>query len=265
MQPQAPNPFDQQRAIPGVKNIIAVSSGKGGVGKSTVATNLAAALAKKSRVGILDADIYGPSLPRMLGCLQQKLNVNSEQKIEPIVRYGMKIMSIGFLVDENAAVVWRGPMLFKALDQFLRDVLWGELYYLVIDLPPGTGDIQLSLAQKAPLAGVVSVSTPQNISLVDVKKSIDMWNRVNVPLLGMIENMAYMIAPGSGEKIELFPRVDMDAYLDAKKIPKLGAVPFNPNVSLSSEAGVPIVESHPQSPEAQVFLEIAEKIRQKLC
>jgi ATP-binding protein involved in chromosome partitioning len=257
----SPNPFDQQVAIPGVKKIIAVSSGKGGVGKSTVATNLALALGKKAKVGLLDADIYGPSLPRMMGAINQKPSVDEHQKIEPIVRYGIKIMSMGFLVEESAAVVWRGPMLFKAMDQFLRDVKWGELDYLVVDLPPGTGDVQLSLAQKVPVAGVVTVCTPQNVALLDVKKSIDMWSRVGVPMLGMVENMAYMIAPGSGERIQLFPKGEMDAYLDSKKIPKLGAIPFNPNVSLGSEAGVPIVESHPTSTEAQEFFKIADLVR----
>lgn len=264
MTTHAPNPFDQQKAIPGVKHIIAISSGKGGVGKSTVATNIALALSKKHKVGLLDADIYGPSLPRMMGALHQKPNVSADQKIEPIMRYGLKIMSIGFLVDEAAAVVWRGPMLFKAIDQFLRDVLWGDLDFLVVDLPPGTGDVQLSLAQKVPVAGVVNVCTPQNVALMDVKKSIDMWNRVAVPMLGMVENMAYMIAPQSGERIQLFPKGEMDAYLDAKKIEKLGEVPFNPQVSLGSEAGVPIVESHPTSAEAQAFMAIAEKIVAKL-
>jgi ATP-binding protein involved in chromosome partitioning len=260
----APNPFDQQKAIPGVKHIIAVSSGKGGVGKSTVATNLALALAKTNSVGLLDADIYGPSLPRMLGAINQKPHVSPQQKIEPITRYGMRTMSIGYLIEEAAAVVWRGPMLFKAMDQFLRDVNWGELDYLICDLPPGTGDIQLSLAQKIPLAGAITVSTPQNISLIDVKKAIDMWTRVGTPLLGMVENMSYMLNPTNGEKIQLFPKGELDAYIDSKKIPKLGEVPFNPAVSLGSEAGVPIVESHPTSPEAKAFFAIAEKIRQRL-
>ena len=184
------SPFDQQQAIPGVKHIIAVSSGKGGVGKSTVATNLATALGQKNKVGLLDADIYGPSIPRMLGSLNQKPAINKEQKIEPLLRYGIKLMSIGFLIDESSAVVWRGPMLFKAMDQFLRDVSWGDLDYLVVDLPPGTGDVQLSLAQKVPVSGAVMVSTPQNVSLTDVKRAVDMFNRVGIRMLGLVENMA---------------------------------------------------------------------------
>lgn len=253
----APNPFDQQAKIPGVKHIIAVSSGKGGVGKSTVSTHLALALSKRFKVGLLDADIYGPSLPRMLGCLKQKPVITPEQKLLPIERYGLKIMSIGFLIEESAAVVWRGPMLFKAMDQFLRDVHWGELDFLIVDLPPGTGDVQLSLAQKVPLAGAVIVSTPQNISLIDVKKAVDMFQRLQVPLLGVVENMAYMINPATNEKIQLFPKGELDSYFESLKVPKLGAVPFNSNVGLASEAGIPVIESYPESIESQEFKQIA--------
>jgi ATP-binding protein involved in chromosome partitioning len=257
------NPFEQQRPIPGVKKIIAVSSGKGGVGKSTVSTNLALALSKKGqKVGLLDADIYGPSLPRMMGSLNQKPGITPEQKLIPVERYGLKLMSIGFMIDEALAVVWRGPMLFKAMDQFLRDVQWGELDYLVVDLPPGTGDVQLSLAQKVPVAGTVIVSTPQNISLIDVKRAIDMWERVQVPVLGVVENMSYMVNPANGEKIQMFPKGELKSYMDSKKLPLLGEVPFNPSVGLACEAGIPIVESNPVSAETQSFLSIAEKIIQ---
>lgn len=256
-----PNPFDQQQAIPNVRHIIAVSSGKGGVGKSTVSTNLALALARTSKVGLLDADIYGPSLPRMIGALNQRPMVDQNQKIEPITRYGIKTMSIGYLVDESAAVVWRGPMLFKAMDQFFRDVQWGVLDYLVIDLPPGTGDVQLSVAQKVPVSGAITVTTPQNVSLTDAKKAIDMWKRTGVPMLGMVENMSYMLNPVNGEKMQLFPKGEIDAYLDANKIRKLVEIPFNPHVSLSSEAGIPIVESHGKSDEAQAFMKLAETIK----
>jgi len=255
------NPFDQQKAIPGVKKIIAVASGKGGVGKSTVATNLALALREYGKVGLLDADIYGPSLPRMMGALNQKPLVGENQKITPVTRYQVNMMSIGFLVEEGAAVVWRGPMLFKAMDQFFRDVEWGELDYLVIDLPPGTGDVQLSLVQKVPVSGAVIVTTPQNISLIDAKKAIDMFERTGVKITGVIENMAYMLNPINQEKIQLFPRGEIDAYLDSKKIHKLGEVPFNPSVSLGSEAGVPIVESHPTSAESEAFRSIARQLK----
>lgn len=258
-----PNPFDQQKAIPGVRNIIAISAGKGGVGKSTVATNLALALSKRYKVGLLDADIYGPSIPRMMGALGQKPQVSSDNRIEPLVRYGMKLMSIGFLIEENSAVVWRGPMLFKAMDQFFRDVNWGELDFLLVDLPPGTGDIQLSLAQKVPLAGAVAISTPQNIALIDVKRAIDMWKRTGVKMLGVVENMSYMLNPATGEKIQLFPKGEIDTYLATEKITKLGEIPFNPNVSLASEAGIPIVESNPNGAEAKVFFAIADELAKR--
>ncbi len=259
--PHSPaNPFEQQKPIPGVGKIIAVSSGKGGVGKSTVAVNLALSLAKRYRVGLLDADIYGPSLPRLMGAVNQKVQVTPEQKILPLIRYNLKLMSIGFLIDETAAVVWRGPMLFKAMDQFFRDVVWGELDYLIIDLPPGTGDIHLSLAQKVPMFGAIVVSTPQNLALADVKKAIDMWKRVNIPVLGAVINMSYLRTTGSEERIALFPRGEIDAYLAAQRIPILAELPFHPSVSIASEAGVPVVESYPDSPEAQAIDKVSEKI-----
>jgi len=258
----APNPFDQQNRIPGVKHIVAVSSGKGGVGKSTVATNLAMALSRTNKVGLLDADIYGPSIPRMLGSLHQKPGINPETNhLQPVVRYGMKLMSIGFLIEEGSAVVWRGPMLFKAMDQFLRDVEWGELDYLVVDLPPGTGDVQLTLVQKVPVSGAVVVSTPQNVALMDVKKAVDMFQRINIPLLGMIENMSYMINPVNGEKMQLFPKGEIDQFIKDKKMAKLGEIPFNPSVGLACEAGIPVVEANPSGVEAQEFMRIADQIR----
>lgn len=254
------NPFDQQQAISGVKKIIAVASGKGGVGKSTVATNLALALREFGSVGILDADIYGPSLPRMMGALNQKPVVAEGNKITPITRYNVKIMSIGFLVDEASAVVWRGPMLFKAMDQFFRDVQWGELDYLIIDLPPGTGDVQLSLVQKVPVNYAVIVTTPQNVALMDAKKAIDMFERTGVKIAGVVENMSYMLNPVNHEKIQLYPKGELNSYLDAKKIAKLAEIPFNPSISLGSEAGVPIVESNSEGVEATCFKELAKKL-----
>lgn len=261
----SPNPFEKQTPIPGVKHIIAVSSGKGGVGKSTVATNIAMALSKKNKVGLLDADIYGPSIPRMLGTLGQKPQINPEtNQLEPIERYGIKLMSIGFLIEENSAVVWRGPMLFKAMDQFLRDVNWGDLDYLVIDLPPGTGDIQLTLAQKVPVGGAVLVSTPQNVALIDVKKAVDMYQRTGVPLLGIVENMAYMINPANGEKMQLFPKGEIESYAQSVNMPKIGEIPFNPSVGLACEAGIPIVEANANGAEGQAFMKIADRIREIL-
>ena len=256
----AANPFNQQQPIPGVKKIIAVASGKGGVGKSTVATNLALALREYGQVGLLDADIYGPSIPRMTGSVNQKLMINNNQQIMPLERMGIKLMSIGFLVEESAAVVWRGPMLFKAMDQFFKDVQWGELDYLVIDLPPGTGDVQLSVVQKVPVNHVVIVTTPQNVSLIDAKKAIDMFERTQTPVLGVVENMSYMLNPVNNEKIQLFPKGEIDSYLKSKNLAKLVEIPFNPDVSMGSEAGIPIVESHPTSIEAKCFFEIAKII-----
>ncbi|MBC7741594.1 MAG: Mrp/NBP35 family ATP-binding protein [Bdellovibrionaceae bacterium] len=256
----AANPFDQQQPIPGVKKIIAVASGKGGVGKSTVATNLALALREYGSVGLLDADIYGPSLPRMMGARNQKPTVSEGNRITPVTRYGIKMMSIGFLVEESAAIVWRGPMLFKAMDQFFKDVQWGELDYLVIDLPPGTGDVQLSLVQKVPVNYAVIVTTPQNIALIDAKKAIDMFERTGVRIAGVVENMAYMLNPATQEKIQLFPRGEISSYLESKKIPLLGEIPFNTSVSLASEAGIPIVESHSSGVEAKAFNDIAKKL-----
>jgi ATP-binding protein involved in chromosome partitioning len=258
--PQGNNPFNQQTPISGVKKIIAVASGKGGVGKSTVATNLALALREFGNVGLLDADIYGPSLPRMMGALNQKPMVSEGNKITPITRYNIKMMSIGFLVEEGAAVVWRGPMLFKAMDQFFRDVQWGDLDYLIIELPPGTGEVQLSLVQKVPVHSAVIVTTPQNISLIDAKKAIDMFERTGVKIAGVIENMSYMLNPATQEKIQLFPKGELDAFLDSKKLLKLGEIPFNTSVSLGSEAGVPIVESNSSGVEALVFKDIARQL-----
>jgi len=254
------NPFQQQAAIPGVAKIIAVGSGKGGVGKSTVAVNLAIALQKRGlKVGLLDADIYGPSVPRMMGAINQRPEVNAQQKIQPIQRYGIKTMSLGYLVDEAQAAVWRGPMLFKAMDQFFRDVEWGELDYLVIDLPPGTGDVGLTMAQKVPVHGALVVCTPQNVALADAKKAIDMFERTNVPLMGVVENMAFL-KTADGQQVQLFPRGELDAFLDRQKIPKLGQIPFYTEIGMGAEAGVPVSESHAGGEQGKVFEELAAKV-----
>lgn len=258
------NPFSQQAPIPGIQHVIVVGSGKGGVGKSTVAVNLALALKKQGlKVGLLDADIYGPSIPRMLGVAGHKPEINEQKKMIPVSRLGLKLMSIGFMVDEASAVVWRGPMLFKAMEQFFRDVAWGELDALIVDLPPGTGDVALTVAQKVPISGAITVCTPQNIALIDAKKALDMFERINVPCLGVVENMSYML-DASGAKVQLFPKGDMNAFLDSKGIAKLAEIPFHPSVGIASEAGVPILEADPQSPEAQAFMNLAKEVQSRL-
>lgn len=254
------NPFQQQAGIPGVRHIIAVGSGKGGVGKSTVAVNLAVALERRGlKVGLLDADIYGPSVPRMMGAADARPEVNEKQRIQPVLRYGVRTMSLGYLVDEGQAAVWRGPMLFKAMDQFFRDVSWGQLDYLVIDLPPGTGDVVLTMAQKVPVDGAIVVCTPQNVALADCKKAMDMFERTNVPVLGVVENMSHLTSP-SGEKIQLFPKGDLDTFLQAKKVKKLAQIAFYPEIGQSSESGLPLMESDSEGEGAKSFAELAMQV-----
>ena len=256
------NPFERQAPLKGIKHIVAVGSGKGGVGKSAVSVNLAVALKKKSsalKVGLLDADLYGPSLPRMMGCLNQKPEVNpANNKVVPLTRFGIKLMSMGFLVEEDLPVIWRGPMLFKAIDQFLKEVDWGELDYLVVDLPPGTGDVVLTLAQKVPLSGGIVVCTPQNIALVDAKKALNMLAHLKVPCLGVVENMSYFKPTPDAEPVSLFPKGQLDAYLKANNIKKIVSVPFHPDMGLSCESGIPFMESYPDSEEGLAFLKLAD-------
>ncbi len=256
------NPFEQQKPIPGVKKILAVSSGKGGVGKSTIAVHLALALKEKGlKIGLLDADIYGPSLPRMLGTLNQKPEVQ-DNRIQPLDVGGLKTLSMGNLVDEDMAVVWRGPMLFKAMNQFLFEVDWTDTDILVIDLPPGTGDVQLSLAQKVPVTAAISVTTPQNIALADVKKSIDMFRRVNVPILGVIENMSYFELPG-GDRTHIFPKGELEDYLKKENLKKLGEVPLSPQIAQACEVGAPLFYKA-DSMQAKIFGEIAARVLELL-
>jgi len=255
------NPFDMQVKLEGVKHVIAVGAGKGGVGKSTVATNLAIALSKiGKRVGLLDADIYGPSIPRMLGLEGQKPNVNPQGRILPIERYGVKAMGMGFLVDNNSAIVWRGPMLFKAMDQFLKDVLWEGTDYLIVDLPPGTGDVQLSLVQKVKVSAAIVVSTPQDVALLDVRRCVDMFKRTATPIAGLIENMAEFECPHCHKTSPLFKKGSLHEFCAQAKIPILGEIPFNPTINAQGEEGSPIAEEMPDSHEGQLFMAIGRRI-----
>jgi len=264
--PPQQSPAFQRRRLPGIKHLIAVGSGKGGVGKSTVAVNLAVAFTKLGyKVGLLDADIYGPSVPTMLGIKNQKVEVDAFQRIIPAEKYGMKVMSIGFLLpSEDTPLIWRGPMLMKALMQFLFDVKWGSLDFLVLDLPPGTGDVQLTLAQTVEMDGGIVVTTPQDVALADVKKAVVMFKEVGVPVLGVIENMAYFVCPETGNKYHIFGKGRVLGFAQAYDLNVLGSIPIEPEVSETSDTGVPVVESYPESSSANAFLNIAEIISQEL-
>jgi ATP-binding protein involved in chromosome partitioning len=251
-----------------VRNTIAVASGKGGVGKSTVAANLAVALAKDgAKVGLLDADIYGPSQPLMFGLQGEKPEarpVDGHAMMVPLEAHGVKVMSIGFLVDPNTAVIWRGPMAAGALKQFMTDVLWGELDYLIFDLPPGTGDIQLTLVQSVPLTGAVIVSTPQDVALADVRKSVRMFERVNVPVLGVVENMSYFVCPACRHREEIFSFGGAQKSAAEFGVPFLGALPIQTSVRVGSDEGIPIVVSDPTSEAAAAFRDIAQATAQQV-
>lgn len=245
--------------LPGVKNIVAISSGKGGVGKSTVSVNLAVALAKcGARVGLLDTDIYGPSIPIMMG-VTEKPEVRGE-KMVPIEKYGVSLMSLGFLIPEDTAVIWRGPMVMKAVEQLLTDVEWGELDYMLIDLPPGTGDVQLTLVQKVPLSGSVIVTTPQDVALLDVVRGISMFRKVNVPILGIVENMSFFQCPHCGERTDIFSHGGGEAASKKQEVPFLGELPLDPKVRTGGDTGRPIVVEDPDSPQSKIFMDIAGKL-----
>jgi ATP-binding protein involved in chromosome partitioning len=246
--------------LPGVKNIIAVAAGKGGVGKSTVSTNLAAALARLgAKVGILDADVYGPSIPQMMGEPTRAAGVETTNKIVPAI-HGLSVISVGFFVERGGAVIWRGPMVHKLLHQFIEDVEWGELDYLVVDLPPGTGDAQLSLSQLLPITGAVMVSTPQEVSVIDVEKALSMWTRVEVPVLGLIENMSGYVCASCGHHEEIFLRGGGRKLAERSKIPFLGEIPLQPAVSRGGDAGTPVVISDPGSKVSEIFMDIATQV-----
>ena len=243
--------------VPGVANIIAVASGKGGVGKSTTAVNLALALKEQGlKVGILDADVYGPSMPRLLGLKGQPQQVSGD-KLAPMEAYGLKVMSMGFLVDEETPMIWRGPMVMSALSQMLKDVAWGELDVLVVDMPPGTGDAQLTMAQQVPLAGAVIVSTPQDLALIDARKGLNMFRKVNVPVLGIVENMSTFICPHCGQPSNIFGHGGARAEAERLGVPFLGEVPLTLVIRETSDEGRPVVATDPSSLAAEAYREIA--------
>jgi ATP-binding protein involved in chromosome partitioning len=254
-----------EELIPRVKNVIAVASGKGGVGKSTASVNVALALAETgAKVGLLDGDIYGPNIPLMMG-LKTKPELHSEGgKIIPFRSYGIRLMSIGFFLDEDNPVIWRGPMVHGAIQQFLRDVDWGELDYLVIDLPPGTGDAPLSLSQLIPLSGVVIVTTPQDVALQDVAKGMAMFRRLEVPVIGVVENMSYFICPNCSERHEIFGRGGGERIAAHFGVPFLGKVPLQPKVRIGGDEGRPVVVTDPQAPESEAFRAVAGAIAQQV-
>jgi ATP-binding protein involved in chromosome partitioning len=250
--------------VPGVESIIAVASGKGGVGKSTTAVNLALGLATLGlKVGILDADIYGPSLPKLLAIKERPQSLGGT-RLKPISRYGLTVMSIGFIVDEETPMIWRGPMVISALTQMLREVEWGKLDVMVVDMPPGTGDAQLTMAQQVPLKGAVIVSTPQDLALVDARRGIAMFRRVNVPVLGIVENMSYFECPQCGTRSDIFGHGGARHEAERLGVPFLGEVPLHMTIREKSDAGLPVVATEPDGPHARAYCEIAARVGDQL-
>jgi len=260
----APEQTAQKPGVPGVKHIIAVASGKGGVGKSTTTANLALGMqANGLKVGVLDADIYGPSIPRLFRVSGRPEPV-SGRILKPLEGYGVKVMSMGFLVEEETPMIWRGPMVISALTQMLREVAWGELDVLVVDMPPGTGDAQLTMAQQVPLAGSVIVSTPQDLALIDARKGLNMFRRVDVPVLGIVENMSYFLCPDCGGRHDIFGHGGARAEAEKLGVPFLGEVPLNMQIRETSDAGTPVVVSDPDNPHAAIYRDIAAKVMAEL-
>ncbi|MBR1169015.1 Mrp/NBP35 family ATP-binding protein [Bradyrhizobium liaoningense] len=258
------SPMARQSEIPGVAAVIAVASGKGGVGKSTTALNLALGLRDLGlKIGLLDADIYGPSVPRLTG-LRDKPELNDARKMIPLRRFGLAIMSIGFLVEEETAMIWRGPMVMSAVTQMLRDVEWGKLDVLVVDMPPGTGDAQLTLAQNVPLKGAVIVSTPQDLSLIDARRGLAMFKKVNVPVLGIVENMSYFQCPHCGTRSDIFGHGGARHEAEKLAVPFLGEIPLHMAIRATSDAGNPVVDSEPDGPHAAIYRAIAGQVRDQL-
>jgi ATP-binding protein involved in chromosome partitioning len=253
----AKDPAEGKRPIPGVRNVVAVASGKGGVGKSTISANLAVALVRSgARVGLLDADIYGPSVPTLFQLKGHRL-AGEDGMILPAEAHGLKIVSIGFLLEEDSPVIWRGPMLMKALDQFLHGTKWGELDYLVIDLPPGTGDVQISLVQMTPVAGAVVVTTPQDLALIDVKKAVRMFEKVGVPILGVVENMSYFLCPHCAGRSEIFGHGGARKACAEMGLRFLGEVPLQMALRESSDTGEPLVATSPDEPASRAIAKAA--------
>lgn len=253
-----------KRGVPGIASIIAVASGKGGVGKSTTAVNIALGLAANGlKVGVLDADIYGPSMPKLLGIHGRPETVDGKI-LKPMQNYGLKVMSMGFLVDEETPMIWRGPMVMSALTQMLREVEWGPLDVLVVDMPPGTGDAQLTMAQQVPLAGAVIVSTPQDLALIDARKGLNMFKKVDVPLLGIVENMSYFVAPDTGKRYDIFGHGGARKEAERLGVTFLGEVPLEMGIRESSDAGTPVTVSKPDSAQAQTYRAIAAKVWERL-
>jgi ATP-binding protein involved in chromosome partitioning len=264
MPPQPGGVRGQRGGVPGVGAIVAVASGKGGVGKSTVAANLALGLeANGLAVGVLDADIYGPSMPRMLG-IRGRPRSRDGRTLEPLENYGLRCMSMGFLVDEDTPMIWRGPMVMSALQQMLREVVWGTLDIMIVDMPPGTGDAQLTMAQQVPLAGAVIVSTPQDIALLDARKGLNMFNKVDVPVLGIVENMSYFLCPHCGGRSDIFSHGGARREAERLGVEFLGEVPLDLEIRETSDSGHPVTVSHPDSPHAQVFRQMAARIWDKV-
>ena len=263
--PQSPaSPMSKQSEIPGIAAVIAVASGKGGVGKSTTALNLALGLRDLGlRVGLLDADIYGPSVPRLTG-IREKPQLNDERKMIPIQRFGLAIMSIGFLVEEETAMIWRGPMVMSAITQMLRDVAWGTLDILVVDMPPGTGDAQLTLAQNVPLKGAIIISTPQDLSLIDARRGLAMFKKVNVPVLGIVENMSYFQCPQCGTRSDIFGHGGARLEAERLGVPFLGEIPLHMSIRATSDQGTPVVDSEPDGPHAAIYRAIGARVRDQL-
>jgi ATP-binding protein involved in chromosome partitioning len=255
---------EAMQGVPGVAAIIAVASGKGGVGKSTTAVNLALGLSALGlKVGVLDADIYGPSLPKLLAIRERPQTIGGT-RLKPITRYGLTVMSIGFLIDEETAMIWRGPMVISALTQMLREVEWGTLDVMVVDMPPGTGDAQLTMAQQVPLRGAIIVSTPQDLALIDARRGVSMFKRVNVPVLGVIENMSYFLCPRCGTRSDIFGHGGARHEAQRLGVPFLGEVPLDMAIREKSDAGLPLVATEPDGALAKIYCDIAAKVADQL-